>query len=142
MAAFLCLSSRHRCELIDHVQSALPEEACGLIAGREGICTLLLPVTNVLHSPTRFRMDPSEQWRALRKIEDEHLDLLAIYHSHPTGPPHPSARDLAEFAYPTVFYLILSRLAHASEWHFAAFDLKNGQIEEILLQEGDRCVPE
>jgi proteasome lid subunit RPN8/RPN11 len=34
--------------------------------------------------------------------------LVGIYHSHPTSPAAPSARDLAEAAYPGVAYLIVS----------------------------------
>ncbi len=38
-----------------------PEEACGLLIGRlngfHAVTVHTIPVTNVLHSPTRFRMD-------------------------------------------------------------------------------------
>jgi hypothetical protein len=57
-----------------------------MLAGREGKTEIVLPVTNVDHSPYRFRMHPAEQVRSLMAIEAMGLELLAIYHSHPEGP--------------------------------------------------------
>lgn len=107
--------------LLAHVTSCLPEEACGLVAverEEEYVESLaqpvraaaVLPIENELHSPVRFRMDPAEQLKAFYWLEEHSLELGAIFHSHPKGPDHPSATDLAEFAYPGVLMLILSPL--------------------------------
>ena len=66
----------------------------------------MIPITNAAASTTRFRMDPGEQVQGLMTLEQERLDLLAIYHSHPSGPSEPSATDLAEARYPGVISLI------------------------------------
>ena len=90
----------------DHVLSCLPEEACGLLAGRDGLVTLALPIENAAHSPVRYRMEPRAQVGELLSIEALGLDLLGIYHSHPNGPAVPSATDQAEVYDPETLALI------------------------------------
>ncbi len=94
-------------QLCRHVDQCLPEEACGLLAGTDRRVEIAFPVTNSLHSPVRYRMDPKEQLASFLTIEERGLDLLAIFHSHPKGPEYPSPTDLAEAFYPDSAYLIL-----------------------------------
>ena len=54
------------------------EEACGLVAGIDQTSCAVYPVTNELHSPVRFRMDPEQQLKYFNQIEDENWQLLAI----------------------------------------------------------------
>ncbi len=116
-------------QMQEHVQQALPEEACGLVGGEKNISKVVYTVLNGLKSPVRFQMDAHEQVQALLRIEEKGLDLLAIYHSHPTGPAHPSQTDLNEFAYPGVLYLIWH--LQDGEWNCHAFSLGGGIFTEI-----------
>lgn len=100
------LQKQHWDAMFSHVIRTAPEEACGLIAGKDRISQAVYPVTNELHSAIRFRMAPAEQLAAFLDMEEKGWDLAAIYHSHPKGPAEPSNVDLAEFAYPGVLYLI------------------------------------
>jgi proteasome lid subunit RPN8/RPN11 len=86
--------------------AALPEEGCGLLFGRGHRIERLVPIQNSLHSPVRFRLEPQAQLTAMQAADDQDLDLLAIYHSHPHGPERPSATDIEEAAYPQAAYLI------------------------------------
>ena len=95
-------------ELTAHLDRNLPEEACGLVAGSGQQVQKVLPVENELHSPVRFQMAPLEQLKAFEQIEADGLNLLAIFHSHPNGPDHPSQTDVSEFYYPGVAVLIAS----------------------------------
>jgi len=87
-------------------QDALPEEACGLLFGRGRTAERAVPIENVFHSPVRFRLEPLAQLTAMRAAEDDGLDLLAIFHSHPHGPDCPSTTDMQEAAYPQAAFLI------------------------------------
>jgi proteasome lid subunit RPN8/RPN11 len=93
-------------EMAEHVNRNFPEEACGMVGGEENRATVVFPITNDLHSPTTFLMNAEEQIKALMLLEESKLDLLAIYHSHPTGPDTPSESDVNEFAYPGVVVII------------------------------------
>lgn len=123
-----------------HVERLAPEEACGLLGGRRtpagGSVELVIPVTNQLHSPIRYRMEPHEQLAALITLETQGLDLLAIYHSHPNGPADPSPTDLAEAYYPEALSVIWHRWGGA--WQCRAFRLLPGggvPVEWVTTEE-------
>lgn len=129
--AKIIVSSEHWSQMKANVEAALPEEACGLVAGRDNHVMEVYPAANALRSPVRYRMDPQEQWQIFQQIEANGLDLLAIYHSHPAGPAVPSPTDIAEAAYPGVVHLIWSW--NGKEWSCRGFIIDNGQVEEILV---------
>jgi proteasome lid subunit RPN8/RPN11 len=121
--------------MLEHVQLCLPEESCGLVAGNEQHVAQIYPVTNKLHSPVRFRMEETEQLAAMLDLDENGWEILAIYHSHPAGPDHPSPTDLAEFAYPGVLSLIWS--CQAGSWVCRAFVLEgNSYAEEEICLDG------
>lgn len=96
-------------QILHHAQSSPEREVCGLIGGREAHPVSCYPVKNIAETPaTRFRMDAESQIDAMRHMREREEDLFAIYHSHPTSPPIPSATDLAESAYPDAYYFIVS----------------------------------
>jgi proteasome lid subunit RPN8/RPN11 len=134
--AWFALSSTQYQAMLSHVLDCLPEEGCGLVGGvweTEGVVAReVLPVENALHSPVRFRMTPEDQLKAFYWLEENELELVAIYHSHPTGPQHPSPTDLAEFAYPGTLVLIWSP-GHAG-WHLRGYrmELINGQAKSSI----------
>ena len=129
----LTLTKQQLEEMIAHVDALAPLEACGLLAGKNSRAEKVLTVTNQAHSKVRYVMDPIEQLHAFEWIETNGLELIGIFHSHPTGPEMISPTDIAE-AYYQVVYVILSRLdAHAS-WHARGFWVKDGKYSEIGLK--------
>lgn len=104
----LKVQHKYWAEMEHHVQQCFPEEACGLVAGNSFITAAIFPVTNQLHSHVRFYMDPLELLNTLKIIDENHWDLQAIFHSHPTGPIFPSPIDLNEHLYPEALALIWS----------------------------------
>ena len=118
-------------EMINYVDRHLPLEACGLLAGNEARAEKMIGVRNQAQSPVRFVMDPYEQLHAFDWIESNGLDLVGIFHSHPTGPEAVSATDIAEAAYPVV-HVILARRDH--EWNARGFWIENGSTSEVTLQ--------
>jgi proteasome lid subunit RPN8/RPN11 len=94
--------------MLAHARSESPNEACGLLRGREGRVSGILAARNVAADPWRdYEVDAGSLLRAL-EWEDEGDELIAIYHSHPTAPAYPSAVDAARAFYPDSVYLIIS----------------------------------
>ena len=132
-------------QITRHIESCLPEEACGLIGGKGGVGRLVIPVENELHSPVRFRMAPLAQLKAMDQIEALGWDLLAIFHSHPQGPAGPSPTDVAEFFYPGTVVIIASpsdlENAHNElrdslawgKWRIRSFIIENNQFHSVKL---------
>jgi proteasome lid subunit RPN8/RPN11 len=102
----LHLHPNHWAQMEADVKAKEPEEACGIVAGEGNTSRLVIPVTNTLHNPYRFRMEPKEQLDAFLLAEEKGLDILAIYHSHPQGIYKPSATDYDELTFPGIIYLI------------------------------------
>ncbi len=78
-------------------------------------------------------MDPHQQLRAMLDLEGAGWELLAIYHSHPHGPPEPSATDVARAYYPEALQVIVS-LADRERPSVRAFSVTGGQVEEVSLE--------
>jgi proteasome lid subunit RPN8/RPN11 len=121
----------------EDVRSRAPEEACGIIAGKNWHAERLYVITNTLHSATAYRMDAQEQIEVFLEIERENREMLAIYHSHPTGPEVPSETDMAEFAYPGVLTMIW--FPKGSDWEYRIFLLENTIIREgeVIIEESE-----
>lgn len=140
----LALCDSHREAILEHLQACLPEEGCGLVGGQfepsGARAQAVLPVTNELHSPVKFYMAPLEQLKALTWLDQNHLDLVAIFHSHPVGPDGPSPTDLAEFAYPGVLYLIFSP-GTVDAWQARAFWITEDSraVSEVRLRWVSAC---
>jgi proteasome lid subunit RPN8/RPN11 len=127
----LLISSELLGRMFDHIDRCLPEEACGVLGGTENRVEEVVPVTNQLHSPTRFRMAPEEQLRAFKKLEDQGQEMLAFFHSHPAGPSVPSETDLVEFLYPGVLSVICSPAQNG--WQARAFQLDDRVVVEVTM---------
>jgi len=127
----LTLTKEQLNKMISHVTEQFPLEACGLLAGKDSRVDSVLVVTNQAQSPTRYVMDPIEQLNALEWIDSQKLDLLGIFHSHPTGPEIVSPTDIAEAAY-AVVYVILSRVDET--WRTRGFWIENGSFKEVALE--------
>ena len=82
-------------------------------------------------SPVRFVMDPYEQLHAFNWIESHKLELLGIFHSHPTGPETISATDIAEAAYDVVHVILSCR---DGQWQARGFWIEDGAAHEVTLE--------
>lgn len=127
----LTLTNEQLQQMIAHVDTLAPLEACGLLAGKNSRVEAVLKVTNQAQSPVRFVMDPIEQLHAFEWIDDNQLDLLGIFHSHPTEPETVSPTDIAEAAYDVV-YIILAPVD--GKWHARGFMIEEDKYREISLQ--------
>lgn len=121
-------------EMLAHVRGLWPEEACGLVAGLDGQAMRAYPIENIHHSPALFEMDPLQQVRAMLAMEADGLALIAIYHSHPHGPPRPSLTDVANAYYPDAVQIIIS-LADRLRPSVRAFTIVEGVVTEIAWEE-------
>jgi proteasome lid subunit RPN8/RPN11 len=127
----LHLKSEHWQSMREHVQACAPLEACGLLAGKNNLVLAVLFVRNQAESPVRFVMDPIQQLNALDWIDANGLELVGIFHSHPTGPETVSVTDIDEAAYEVV-HIVWSRLN--DEWQARGFWIENGQVSEVTLE--------
>lgn len=107
----LAIPDRVRDEILAHAREGAPEEVCGVLAGsRDGEDATVVarhPAENAADDPrTRYEIDPREQLELLEAIDDAGREVVGFYHSHPRGPPEPSATDAAEATWTGRSYVI------------------------------------
>ena len=115
-----------RSALVEHAEAELPNEACGLIALRDGVAERFFPGRNRAASPYRFELeiDP-EVWF----LEDDGYDL-AVFHSHPSSPPRPSRTDVEAIGlWEGKPYVILS----LRSGELAAWTIADGSVQSEAL---------
>jgi proteasome lid subunit RPN8/RPN11 len=85
-------------EVVAQAQSELPNECCGILAGTlgtDGIARIThrYALVNALASPTEYEWEAKCLFAAVRDMRKAGVEMLAIYHSHPTSAPIPSRKD-------------------------------------------------
>ena len=139
MAGHLVIPEEILNKVIRHAKSLYPKEACGLLAGKGGVVSAHYPITNIDDSPVSYTMMPKEQMQALRDISKRALEVVSIYHSHPSAPAYPSIIDIEraffpgtkEENYPGVSYMIISLLDGVE---IRAFLIEKGGVKEIEIK--------
>jgi proteasome lid subunit RPN8/RPN11 len=118
--------------LEEHARAEAPNEACGLLAFRDGVAERYLPGRNKLASPYRFQLEPGDPGDFF--LEDEGYEL-AVFHSHPETEAKPSRTDIANIGlWESRPYLILS----LARDELRAFRIYRGEVTELdmSLQDG------
>ena len=128
----ICLNPQHLQKMIAHVSAEAPLEACGILAGIGDRSTAVIPVTNILASPVRYRIDPTEQLEAMVDIEENGWQILGLFHSHTKGQAYPSRTDISEAFYPNSVYLILA--PEENEWICRAFTIDENGVSEVKIE--------
>jgi len=128
------LSRRFVDEMIAHAREELPNEACGIIAGRDDPGAKLFGARNAEASPYRYSVDSQDLFRIFRECEDSGWEFLAIYHSHTASEAYPSPTDVRLAFWPEAHYVLVS-LAEPDAPVVRAFRILDGQVseEELLV---------
>ncbi|MBM3243083.1 M67 family metallopeptidase [Candidatus Poribacteria bacterium] len=110
--------------MIQHAKDELPNEGCGILAGKDGKVLKVYKMTNTDKSPSTFFMEPQEQFEAMKDMRRLGMEMMGIYHSHVASPAYPSPRDVKLAFYPDVCYVIIS-----------LNDKENPQVRTFRIQE-------
>jgi proteasome lid subunit RPN8/RPN11 len=118
-----------RRELEQHARAEVPNEACGLLAFRDGVAERYLPGENELASPYRFRLKPGDPNDFY--LEDEGYQV-AVFHSHPNDSAEPSRTDLANIGLWTgrPYFILALATGELRGWQ-----IDDGRVDELELAE-------
>lgn len=125
--------------IIDHCRGAYPNEACGILGGKEGTVEKVYRMRNVRPSPVSYEMDAEEQLRIMKDIRQEGHTLMGIFHSHPRSPAYPSGVDVEKAywpgtlfpSYPEAVYVIVSLMERQPV--VKGFSILEGSVREVQL---------
>lgn len=94
---------------------AYPEEGCGFLLGTvtddgENRVTALHRAANrrTENRDRRYALTADDYREADAAAQEQGLDVVGVYHSHPDHPARPSETDLAEATFPGYTYVIVS----------------------------------
>jgi len=129
-------------EMIEHAIAELPNECCGIIAGRDGVATRLYRTRNAEASPFRYNIDPRDILRIERELDEQGWQVLVIYHSHVASEAYPSPTDvrLSQWQgsdppmdlYPGAYYVLVS-LKDRENPAVRGFRITGGAVTEVEL---------
>ena len=119
-------------EIVEQGLREFPNECCGLVAAQNSVPCKVFTMTNADASPATYRLDGTEQLRVFDQMDDEGLELWAIYHSHTHSAAYPSETDIKLAFYPDSRYLLLS-LADRSSPVLRSFFIVDGEVSEEEL---------
>lgn len=120
-------------QIIGQCQKEFPNEACGILAGRNNTAEKVYPLTNISDNPKLcYVIDSKEQLTIFKQLRNENLEMLAIFHSHIDVEAYPSKRDVGLAFYPDSSYIIVS-LAALRPPVARSFKINEGKITEEEL---------
>jgi proteasome lid subunit RPN8/RPN11 len=119
-------------QMLSQCQATAPAEACGLLGGADSLRgELLFPLENLDACAESYRLDTKKVLNIMRELDEDSLEINAIYHSHPATPARPSKVDIA-LAYMPVLYLILSLCGE--EPVLRGYYIEEEQVTEIPVE--------
>ncbi|RJQ38882.1 MAG: M67 family peptidase [Nitrospiraceae bacterium] len=118
-------------EMIAHCKEAYPNEACGILAGKGNEVSKVYKMSNIEKSSVSYFMDSKEQFKVMKDMRENNLSMSAIFHSHPSSPAYPSAKDVSLAFYDDCVYVIVSLMEQ--EPVVKGFLIREGAIKEVRI---------
>ncbi len=131
--------------IYEHCDSEYPDEACGMLAGKNGKVERIYRMRNAYlkNRTVHYEMDSQEQFQVMKDIRQAGLTMIAIYHSHPGGPAYPSMVDVEQAYwpgtvypnYPDALYLIVTLMDRENP-AARVFTINEKRVTEVELRVG------
>lgn len=101
------LTAAQLAKLVEVAKYALPNESCAFLLGHNDRVAEILPMRNIDDSPVTFSIEPTELIYAYNVAETKGMNVIAIFHSHPTK-AWPSSTDVKFMEINPVVWVIYS----------------------------------
>ncbi len=126
--------------IVDHALRGYPNEVCGILGGKDGAVEKVYTMKNAKPGPDYYEMDAEEQFRVMKDIRDSGLEMIGLFHSHPTGRACPSSMDVERAYwpgtqlpnYPDAIYVIVSLMDRKNP-DARGFSIEEGKVTEVPL---------
>lgn len=130
----LMIHHYHLNELRKLAICSLPNESCAILLGKKiqtkNIVKYIIPLNNSAQSSIAFIIDSDELFTVYKKAKLMNLDVISIFHSHPSH-PFPSETDKIYMHLNPVIWIIYSTLSNS----FKSFVLDNfNDLIEIKIE--------
>lgn len=134
MVTKIILTRQHHNDLVSLAKKSLPNESCALLVGKINGQKLyvedLVVMKNFDASALTFSIDPQDLINTYQKVEEQGMQVVGIFHSHPSE-PLPSKTDKKFMEINPVVWLIYSTTTY--KYKAYVFE-KNDQIKEVHIR--------
>src|SRR6476659_3653830 len=121
-------------QMVEHARREAPNECVGVLGTRGGEPQLLVEAENARHSPLAYEIAPQELLRVHDRLDEDDLEVGAIYHSHTRTEPVPSQTDINLAFYPDALYIIVGLAGDDPD--VRAFRSVDGEVSQTELEVG------
>ena len=118
--------------MVEHARREAPNECVGVLGARDGEAQLLVEAENARRSPLAYEIAPQELLRVHDRLDEDDLEVGAIYHSHTRTEPVPSQTDINLAFYPEAVYIIVGLAG--GEPDVRAFRIADGEVSQTELE--------
>lgn len=129
----IILSNSQKTILKEHAINQSPNESCAILFGKiEGQNTMVKEVflaKNIENSPVNFTISNEQLIEGYKMAEEKNLDVIAIFHSHPSSDAIPSNTDRKFMETNPVVWIIYSGITE----DFRAYVL-DSDVKEVTIQ--------
>ncbi|HSE99416.1 MAG TPA: M67 family metallopeptidase [Nitrososphaeraceae archaeon] len=130
----LLIHDYHLDELRKLAISSLPNESCAILLGKKtetkNIVKYIVPLNNSAQSSIAFIIDSDDLFTIYKKAKLMNLDVISIFHSHPSN-PFPSETDKIYMHLNPVIWIIYSTYSN----YFKSFVLDSfNDFREIKVE--------
>ena len=113
-------------QMLAHVVAAYPNEACGLLASKDGQVVKNYPTANAAEHPDDFsEISPEDLLRISYDIDEYDGEMYSYYHSHPKSEAYPSKRDIEWAKRNKMFYIIFSHRLYPERPYARVFYIRD-----------------
>lgn len=126
--------------IMQQAQACYPQEAGGILGGKENVILGILPVFNqFLYDRTgTFGITADDIERGYKFLEKNGLSYYGIYHTHPKGVPYPSKQDLSHGQK----YHFIVGMADRYNPELRAWEVSERNITEVPIEIVDEALVE
>jgi proteasome lid subunit RPN8/RPN11 len=125
----LQLPRTFRDQIVEHARRDHPDEACGVIAGRNGKPERFIPMVNAARSPTFYEFDSMDLLNLYKEMDSRDEEPVVIYHSHTATEAYPSRTDISYASEPEAHYVLVSTREEDTV-EFRSFRIVDGVVTE------------
>ena len=126
----IILSKADKEILTKHAEDEKPNESCAILFGKEDKVTEVFLTQNIAESPVNFTISNEQLIEGYKIAEEKGLEVVGIFHSHPSSEAYPSSTDKKFMESNPVAWIIYSGINK----DFKAFLLES-KVKEIKIIE-------
>jgi len=126
----IILSDSDKKILSQHAENEKPNESCAILFGKEDTVSEIFLTKNIEESPVNFTISNEQLIEGYKIAEEKKVDVIGIFHSHPSSEAYPSNTDKKFMQSNPVAWVIYS----GTTKDFRAYLLES-EIKEIPIEE-------